>query len=106
VSAVAALQDPRKEVVAFRNLFPTKIALRLDEAAQVNMILGDAARDQGALCDRIPESTPGVGYVRVDGVREPARVRAGWVTDNDIAHMAAAFPSPSNAIVVVSREQR
>ena len=89
VAVVAALQDPRKEVVAFRNLFPTKVALRLDEPAQVNMILGDGARDQGAICAQIPESTPGVGYVRVDGVREPVRVRASWVNDSDIATMAA-----------------
>jgi DNA segregation ATPase FtsK/SpoIIIE, S-DNA-T family len=91
VVVIAALQDPRKEVVAFRNLFPTKVALRLDEPAQVNMILGDGARDQGARCDQIPESTPGIGYVRVDGIREPARVRAGWVTDADIAAMAATY---------------
>jgi hypothetical protein len=35
---VAALQDPRKEVLNIRNLFPDKIALRLDEAAQVDMV--------------------------------------------------------------------
>jgi DNA segregation ATPase FtsK/SpoIIIE, S-DNA-T family len=95
VVVVAALQDPRKEVIAFRNLFPTKVALRLDEPAQVNMVLGDGARDQGARCDQIPESLPGVGYVLVDGVREPVRVRAGWVTDNDIAAMAAGYPAPT-----------
>src|SRR5579859_684388 len=95
VVVVAALQDPRKEVVGFRNLFPTKVALRLDEPAQVSMILGDGARDQGARCDQIPESTPGVGYVRVDGIREPVRVRAGWVTDADIAAMAATYPAPT-----------
>ena len=97
VVVVAALQDPRKEVVVFRNLFPTKVALRLDEAAQVNMILGDGARDQGAVCDQIPESSPGVGYVRVDGIREPIRVRAGWVTDADIAAMTTAYPVPTAA---------
>jgi S-DNA-T family DNA segregation ATPase FtsK/SpoIIIE len=106
VSVIAALQDPRKEVVAFRNLFPTKIALRLDEAAQVNMVLGDAARDQGALCDQIPESTPGVGYVRVDGIREPARVRAGWVTDDDIAAMAASYPAPAGRDALPTGEGR
>jgi DNA segregation ATPase FtsK/SpoIIIE, S-DNA-T family len=83
-------------VIAFRNLFPTKVALRLDEPAQVNMVLGDGARDQGARCDQIPESLPGVGYVRVDGVREPMRVRAGWVTDADIAAMAAGYPAPTD----------
>jgi hypothetical protein len=34
---------------------------------------------------------PGVGYVRVDGVREPARVRAGYLDDDDIAAMVAAY---------------
>jgi S-DNA-T family DNA segregation ATPase FtsK/SpoIIIE len=94
VTVVAALQDPRKEVVTFRNLFPTKVALRLDEPAQVDMVLGDGARDHGARCDLIPESQPGVGYVRVDGVREPMRVRAGYVTDADIVTVAAAYRAP------------
>jgi S-DNA-T family DNA segregation ATPase FtsK/SpoIIIE len=38
---VAALQDPRKEVMSIRNLFPDKIAMRLDEPEQVDMVLGD-----------------------------------------------------------------
>ena len=96
VVVVAALQDPRKEVIAFRNLFPTKVALRLDEPAQVTMILGDGARDQGARCDQIPDSLPGVGYVRIDGIREPIRTRASWVTDDDIAAMAAAYSVPTH----------
>jgi S-DNA-T family DNA segregation ATPase FtsK/SpoIIIE len=91
VCVVAALQDPRKEVLAFRNLFPAKVGLRLDEPTQVDMVLGDGARAQGARCDRIDASTPGVGYVRLDGVREPIRVRAGYVTDEDIATMAADY---------------
>ncbi len=49
---VAALQDPRKEVLNIRNLFPDKIALRLDEPSQVDMVLGDGARDRGALLRR------------------------------------------------------
>jgi S-DNA-T family DNA segregation ATPase FtsK/SpoIIIE len=58
---------------------------------QVDMVLGDGAREQGARCDRINAGTPGVGYVRLDGVREPTRVRAGYVTDEDIAAMAAEY---------------
>ena len=50
---MAALQDPRKEVMNIRNLFPDKIALRLDESEQVDMVLGDGARDRGALADQI-----------------------------------------------------
>jgi len=84
IVVIAALQDPRKEVLTLRNLFPVRVALRLDEATQVDMVLGDGARDQGAICDAIPNALPGVGYVRVDGVREPTRVRASKITDEDI----------------------
>jgi S-DNA-T family DNA segregation ATPase FtsK/SpoIIIE len=94
VCVVAALQDPRKEVLGYRNLFPTKIALRLDERTQVDMVLGDGARAAGARCDRIGDRSPGVGYVKVDGIREPRRVRAGHVTDTDIAELAARYPAP------------
>lgn len=105
VNVVAALQDPRKEVLAFRNLFPTKIALRLDEASQVAMVLGDGARDQGARCDEIPDSLPGVGFMRVDGVREPVRVRAAYVTDADIAEMTSRFPAPGSAFGSPAEDQ-
>ena len=37
---IAALQDPRKEVMSIRNLFPDRIAMRLDSADQVDMLLG------------------------------------------------------------------
>jgi S-DNA-T family DNA segregation ATPase FtsK/SpoIIIE len=88
---VAALQDPRKDVVAFRQLFPTRIALRLNDPGAADMVLGDGARDMGARCELIPEYLPGVGYVKVDGEREPRRVRAAYVTDGDIAAMGAHY---------------
>jgi S-DNA-T family DNA segregation ATPase FtsK/SpoIIIE len=91
VSVVGALQDPSKDVLAFRNLFPAHVGLRLDEPGQIDMVLGAGAREQGARCDRIPTSLPGVGYVRLDGVREPMRVRAGNVTDDDIAAMVSEY---------------
>ena len=53
VCVVGALQDPRKDVINLRNLFPTRIAMRLDESDQVDMVLGDGARDRGALADQI-----------------------------------------------------
>jgi S-DNA-T family DNA segregation ATPase FtsK/SpoIIIE len=94
VCVVAALQDPRREVLTLRNLFPTKVGLRLDGPVEVDMVLGDGAREQGARCDRIPRSMQGVGYVRIDGIREPTRVRAGYVTDEDIAQMVVGYPAP------------
>ncbi|GAB3456778.1 FtsK/SpoIIIE domain-containing protein [Kineococcus endophyticus] len=88
VVLVAALQDPRKEVLGLRNLFPTKIAMRLDEKSQVDMVLGEGARESGALCHQISDTAPGVAYVKVDGVREPVRVRAAYYDDQAITDLA------------------
>jgi DNA segregation ATPase FtsK/SpoIIIE, S-DNA-T family len=84
----AALQDPRKEVLPFRDLFPTRIALRLAEDSHVDMVLGDGALDRGAACHLIPASLPGVGFVHVEGAHEPVRVRFSYLTDDDITSMA------------------
>ncbi|MDP4500859.1 FtsK/SpoIIIE domain-containing protein [Nonomuraea turcica] len=94
VGVMAALQDPRKEVMNIRNLFPDKIALRLDESEQVDMVLGDGARDRGALADHIspiPEQGAGVAYMRMETSPEPIRVRAAYVSDADIRAMVAEF---------------
>lgn len=88
VHVVAALQDPRKDVLPFRDLFPTRIGLRLSENTHVDMVLGEGARDRGALCDRIPQSAPGVGFVVLDGDPTPIRVRFGFLTDTDITDLA------------------
>jgi S-DNA-T family DNA segregation ATPase FtsK/SpoIIIE len=87
VLVVAALQDPGKDVLPYRDLFPARVALRLLEDTQVDMVLGRSARQRGAECDRIPASLPGVGYVVLEGVREPVRVRAAYVSDADLAGM-------------------
>jgi DNA segregation ATPase FtsK/SpoIIIE, S-DNA-T family len=90
-AVVAALQDPRKDVLTIRNLFPDRIAMRLDEPEQVDMVLGDGARDRGAACELIspdPATGAGVAFIRLEGDPDPVRVRAGWVTDTDIRSMA------------------
>ena len=92
-AVVAALQDPRTDVLTIRNLFPDRIAMRLDEPEQVDMVLGDGARDHGAACELIsadPATGAGIAYVRLEGDPDPVRVRAGWVTDADIRGMAEA----------------
>jgi len=90
---VAALQDPRKEVLNIRNLFSDKLALRLDEPSQVDMVLGDGVRDRGAFCDEIstdPATGAGVAYVRLEAAPDPVRVRAAFVSDDDIRDMTTA----------------
>ncbi len=91
VHVVAALQDPRKEVLPFRNLFPTRVGLRLSEEAEVDMVLGEGARDRGALCDRIPMSQPGTSFVVLDGDPVPERVRFTFNDDADITWLAREY---------------
>jgi S-DNA-T family DNA segregation ATPase FtsK/SpoIIIE len=89
---VAALQDPRKDVLSIRNLFPDRIAMRLDEPEQTDMVLGDGARDRGAACELIstdPLTGAGVAFVRLEADPDPVRVRAGWVSDHDIRTLAS-----------------
>ncbi|SDY44456.1 DNA segregation ATPase FtsK/SpoIIIE, S-DNA-T family [Micromonospora pattaloongensis] len=94
VLVVAATQDPRKEVVTVRDYFPTRIALGLTERGHVDMLMGDGARDRGALADQIPLSAKGVAYVLLDGQPEPARVRFSYIADDVIRDMAATFAAP------------
>jgi DNA segregation ATPase FtsK/SpoIIIE, S-DNA-T family len=103
VLVVAALQDPRKEVLPARDLFPTRVALRLTEADQVDLVLGDGAHARGARCERIPESLPGVGYVALDGVAEPLRVRFPYLTDEHIAELCEQYaPTSSGSRMLAS----
>ena len=77
-----------------RQLFTVRIGLLLTEASQTAMVLGQGARDAGAECDLIPDTTPGMGYMMIDGTAEPQRVRAFNVTDPDIADLATRFTPP------------
>ncbi|MCA4723065.1 MULTISPECIES: FtsK/SpoIIIE domain-containing protein [Mycobacteriaceae] len=96
ISVVAAVQDPAKDTLPVRQLFTVRIGLRLTEATQTTMVLGQGARDAGAECDRIPDTTPGVGYMLIDGTAQPQRVRAFHVTDHDITTLARRFRRPAS----------
>ncbi|MDF2091087.1 FtsK/SpoIIIE domain-containing protein [Knoellia sp. 3-2P3] len=108
ITVLAAVQDPGKDVVGWRDLFPTRVAMRLDNPIQVDMVLGDGARDLGATADHINETTPGVAFVRVEGTRAIRRVRASYLTDDDIAALASqvtaspALSAPRRAPVPAS----
>jgi len=66
----------------------------VDNPIQVDMVLGDGARDRGARADHISELTPGVAYVRVEGSRELRRVRSAYLDDEAISQLAAACAAP------------
>jgi S-DNA-T family DNA segregation ATPase FtsK/SpoIIIE len=84
VVVVALMQDPGKDVIPFRGLFPTRICLRVAESVEVDMVLGGGSRANGALCENIPVTQPGVGYVALDGAADPIRVRFPHITDQHI----------------------
>ncbi|MBP2471503.1 S-DNA-T family DNA segregation ATPase FtsK/SpoIIIE [Crossiella equi] len=86
-AVLGLVQDPRKEIVSFRHLFGTRVALRLDEAAQVDMVLGEGVRQRGAAAQDISEATPGVAWIKADGCKEPLRARAFNVTDADLRRL-------------------
>ena len=87
--AVGQVQYPRKQVIDFRHLFPTRVAMRLDEADQVDLVLGDGARERGAACHDIDERTPGIAWVKSDSRRDLDRVRAFHVNTSDLDALSA-----------------
>jgi DNA segregation ATPase FtsK/SpoIIIE, S-DNA-T family len=88
------VQEPTKDTVPVRDLFPRRICLRVTAKSHVGMVLGDQAYERGAWANRISESSPGTGYVFGEGIREPLRIRAGWVPDEVIKHLEAFVTSP------------
>jgi DNA segregation ATPase FtsK/SpoIIIE, S-DNA-T family len=88
VHVVGAVQNPDLIPVKLRRGFPTRIALRTTDADQVDMVLGRGAWARGAKCDAIAKTTPGCGWVLLDGDATPTWVRASWVTNDDIDAMA------------------
>ncbi|MCW2718933.1 MAG: ftsK [Pseudonocardia sp.] len=93
------VQEPTKDTVPVRELFPRRICLRVASKSHVSMVLGEHAYDRGAWANRIGESEPGVGYLFGEGIREPVRVRAGWVPDETIKHLETFVTRPVHAAI-------
>jgi S-DNA-T family DNA segregation ATPase FtsK/SpoIIIE len=99
------VQEPSKDVVPVRDLFTVRICLRVTSAAHVDMVLGDGARLRGALADEIPNDpeTAGIGFVIRRRSRVPARVRAAFVDDHEVAELVAFVTAgPAGALRAVS----
>ena len=88
------VQEPTKDTVPVRELFPRRICMRVAAKSHVGMVLGDQAYERGAWANRISDAEAGVGYVFGEGIREPLRVRAGWVPDNTIKQLEAFVTAP------------
>jgi S-DNA-T family DNA segregation ATPase FtsK/SpoIIIE len=99
------VQEPTKDTVPVRELFPRRICLRVAAKSHVGMVLGDQAYERGAWANRITDTEAGVGYIFGEGLREPLRVRAGWVPDQTIKALEAFVTAPfarDNAVLALS----
>ncbi|WP_280251559.1 FtsK/SpoIIIE domain-containing protein [Nocardia abscessus] len=109
IVVVGCIQDPSKDVLRVRQLFPTRVGLRVAEPTQVQMIFGLSGRERGALCDLIPVSMPGTAYVQItpgldlsdaetnaaeEHAADIVRVRAFEVTDDDIRWLISTYRPP------------
>nr|WP_238589897.1 hypothetical protein [Pseudonocardia sp. AL041005-10] len=96
------LQEPSKDVVDVRELFTQRICLGVTAASHVDMVLGEGARERGALADEIPGDTrhAGIGFVIDKGSRLPVRFRAAFVSDEDIAELVTRCTPPPDADVI------
>jgi S-DNA-T family DNA segregation ATPase FtsK/SpoIIIE len=94
VIVVSCVQNPRQEAVGQRNLYPTKIALRLDSEIETDMVLGPVMALAPA--HTILESDPGTAYlVREDG--SPELMRFDYWPDDLIREVALRFAAPRPA---------
>ena len=91
------VQEPTKDTVPVRELFARRICLRVTAKSHVLMALGDGAYERGAWANRIGESEAGVGFVWGEGIREPLRVRAGWVSDEMVKALETFVTRPARS---------
>ncbi len=60
------------------------------------MVLGEGARERGAEAHLIDPALPGVAYVRLETSPTPMRVRAAFVSDDDITTMTEGYGTDSS----------
>ena len=60
---------------------------------------GAGCPESGCVCDQISDRLPGVGYVAVDGIAEPVRVRFSHITDQHITQLTNPPDPPALQLV-------
>ncbi|MGO1057051.1 FtsK/SpoIIIE domain-containing protein [Crossiella sp. CA198] len=85
-SVDAFVQEPAKDIVPIRDLFPTRLCLRVASATHPDMTLGEGCRAQGAIADEIPDlpETAGIGFLKQQRSRRIVRVRCAYTDDAEL----------------------
>ena len=91
-SVMGYIREPSKDIILdVRDLFTNRVCLGVTTASHVDMVLGDGARDRGALADEIPGDArhAGIGFTIDPVTRLAVRFRAAYVTDAEIDELVA-----------------
>jgi DNA segregation ATPase FtsK/SpoIIIE, S-DNA-T family len=97
------IQEPSKDILEIRELFTTRICLAVTSASHVDMVLGDRARERGALADEIPldEDHAGIGFRMDKGSRLPRRLRLGFTSDEEITELNRLYAPARPTLTVL-----
>jgi S-DNA-T family DNA segregation ATPase FtsK/SpoIIIE len=102
VVVVACVQDPRKETVGARGLFSQTVALRLRDASETRMVLGDGMA-AAAPAHRIAPTAQGTAWVVTDDGHAD-RVRAAYWPDDLVRHVAATHAPATTGLSLVKTD--
>jgi len=88
---VIATQRPSTDIVpsSLRDLFGYRWAFRCATDDSSDVVLGRGAAKAGYTAAAIADEARGVGLLRAEGKRVPRRVKAAYLTDDDIRRVAA-----------------
>jgi S-DNA-T family DNA segregation ATPase FtsK/SpoIIIE len=88
---VLATQRPSTDIVpsSLRDLFGYRWAFRCATDDSSDVVLGKGASRSGYTAATIADASRGVGLLRAEGKRIPRRVKAAYLTDDDIHRIAA-----------------
>jgi S-DNA-T family DNA segregation ATPase FtsK/SpoIIIE len=88
---VIATQRPSSDIIptSLRDLFGYRWAFRCATDDSSDVVLGRGAAKAGYTAAVIADEARGVGLLRAEGKRVPRRVKAAYLTDDDIRRIAA-----------------
>ncbi|HXT91744.1 MAG TPA: hypothetical protein VN714_21115, partial [Trebonia sp.] len=88
---ILATQRPSSDIIptSLRDLFGYRWAFRCATDDSSDVVLGRGAAKAGYTAAAIADEARGVGLLRAEGKRVPRRVKAAYLTDDDIRRVAA-----------------
>src|SRR5215831_1887518 len=91
IIAVEATQRPSADIIptSLRDLFGYRWAFRCSTDDSSDVVLGKGAAKAGYTAATIADEARGVGLLRAEGKRVPRRVKAAYLSDDELRRIAA-----------------